>query len=449
MMKKCLSALFFLLFTAGMAYAELKLSLTDDIQMRVGGDMRARWEFFDRTVISPDGMGKNHPAYQYLRVRTRLWTAFDVAEDVTFNIRLANRVHKVSSSPANPNDQDAATWEFPDEWYLDDCNVEIRNFLMEGLSLKIGRQSLTLGNGMILSDPTPFDQGRSAFTDGVVVTYKGEKDKLTILATYDTWKDGTVFINDRNRRLRSADIFTLATYWTHTVNEAFQFDLYYFYNDADDTHPYEAERCHAPDESTSLHTFGARLFGKPAECFDYSLEAACQGGRSANGGRNEGKMVDARLNFHLPDGSLGIAPVLGLEYTHFSGDKPGSRNHEGWNPILSQCPLWTEELIPILFNGNWTNMNLFRGSFALKPMEKLRCELAVTGYYADEPNASFGTLTRTGNGNFMGLLLAATVDYACHENLSFRVQLSRFNPGDYFANGHDSIWGRFEATLRF
>ncbi|NLZ63223.1 MAG: alginate export family protein [Lentisphaerae bacterium] len=438
-----------LLLLSSLAYAEYTFALSEDLNLRLGGDIRARFEGFDRTVPFPDGRpdGKNYPPQQYLRVRTRAWMALDLADSMTLNLRLVNRIHKISSSPGDPNDAGDATWEFPDELIVDNFNLVLKNF-SEGFTLTLGRQSLGFGNGLILSEGTPFDQGRTVYMDGVSLRYKDESDCVTVFMFYDEWKDRTVFLNDQNRRLRVGDTFTAGTYWTHTFSPAWNLDLYYLFNDVDDKHPLIAERYHDADCSTSLHTAGGRLFGKPLEDWEYSLEIAKQGGRNANGGRNEGLLIDARLKYYLTE-LLPWTPSLGCNYTHYSGDKRGSKHSEGWNSLLSQAPLWQEELIPIMLNGNWTNLNIFRGDLTLNPLENLKLVLASTAYYADEPPAVVGTHVRSGNGNYMGLLLSAYASYKLNDNFNFVFQFSRFDPGDYYANGQHSNWGRFEVTMTF
>ncbi len=442
------SAGLLLTLLSGLGYAEHSIALSEDINLRLGGDIRARWEGFDRTVLAPDGMPDNYPPLQYLRVRTRAWMALDLGDSLSINLRLVNRVHKVSSSPSDPNDQDSATWEFPDEVIIENFNVVLKNFISEAFSLTLGRQNLGFANGLIISEGTPFDQGRSVYMDGASLRYKDENDTVTVFMFYDEWKDRTVFINDQNRRLRVGDTFTAGTYWTHSFSAACNFDLYYVFNDVDDKHPTVQERYHDADSSTSLHTVGGRLFGRPLEDLDYSLEIAKQGGRNASGGRNEGLLIDARLKYYL-DTAIPWEPSLGCNYTHYSGDKSGSKHSEGWNSLLSQAPLWQEELIPILTNGNWTNMNIFRGDLTVNPLPDVKLVLASTAYFADEPSAVVGTQVRSGSGNYMGLLLSACASYKFNDNFNFVCQFSRFKPGDYYANGHDSNWGRLEVTMTF
>ncbi len=433
-----------LMLVCCVAFAEYSISLSDDCNLRVGADMRTRWEFFDRTVVTPDAADKTHPANQYLRIRTRAWMAFDVGEALTLNARFANRVHFVASSSSKPNNTGAATWKFPDEVYVDALNAVYRFFDKDAeqqLTLTVGRQSFSFGNGLIISDPTPFDQGRSAYTDGLRLEYADDASKVSLFVTYDSWKDRNVFINDCNRRLRSGDVFTAGIYGTRKVSDELNFDVYYIFNDVKDRQPWEAERNHPADANASIHTFGARLFGTLCQAADYSLEAAQQGGRNAVGGANNGHLIDARVGFHLPF-LEDINPILKFEFTQFSGDKESSRRNEGKIPLPSQAPLWGDELLPIMFNGNWTNLNLYRTALETTPFTNTTVSLAATGCHTDRGTGS-------GDGRHIGTLLSAPAGYKFNSHLSFLAQLSHFVAANAFVNGHDSFWGRLEVTLSF
>ena len=430
--------------------AEFKLEMPKDDSsfcLRVGGDLRARYEGYTANVAQPDADKAGRHATEYLRVRTRVWTALDFGEDITLNLRLTNRVHKVTTSPNRKNNNGTSTWEFPDETVLDSANVVFRNLVDGRLELTIGRQDFSLGNGLIFSEGTPFDQGRTQYCDGAVAKYKDGKEEVRVFSFYDSWKDRFVGINDRNRRLRSGNIFTAGFQWTHDFCDALKGDAYYVFQDVDDKQPLEAERGHYADSSASIHTVGLRAFGKPSEWFDYSLEAAHQAGRDCDDELLDAWMADARVNFHLADESK-LKPVLTLNFTHFSGDDQDSRRNEGWIPLMSQCPLWGEELVPIMLNGYWSNINSMRCAFAISPIERLKFTVSVTEYLADEKDARI-PVQGTGDGRRFGTLLNVAASYKFTDTFSVQGQFSHFIAGNYFANGHDSNWGRLELTQVF
>ena len=282
---------------------------------------------------------------------------------------------------------------------------------------------------------------------GITLKFKTENDTVTIFTLYDEWKDRTVFINDRNRRLHSGDIFTQGVYWTHKFDPTFNVDVYYMFNDVDDKQPESAERAHFADASTSLHTAGLRFFGKYS-IIDYSLEGAHQFGRGAYGEHLDADMIDARLNIHLYDDS-DFKPILGFNYTHFSGDDPGTGRLEGWNPLMTQCPLWGEELMPIMLNGMWSNLESLRTFVSFNVINDLKFTLSATDYLADEKNSAVAGMAPTGGGDHVGLLLSAIASYKIMDNMSILGYVSHFMAGDYFANGHDSYWFRLELNVAF
>ena len=418
------------------AFAEVSLQLTDDLKLRLSGDVRARYEGFDWSVINPDVPRNGAHTNEYFRVRTRLGAALDLGEDFTINLRLANRFHYVTTSPAPDNNNGSSTWEFPDEVYLDDANVVFKNLLDGCLTLTVGRQSLMLGNGLLVSEGTPFDQGRSVYFDGVTARFKDDTETVTAFVFYDNWKDRYVFINDKNRSLRSGDTFTAGLYWTHAFCENLNLDTYYMFNDVDDRHPLFAERGYVADSSASVHTAGMRLFGSVPEWFRYSVEAANQFGRDADGAHLGGTMADARLDLLMAEQAI-LKPILGFELTHFSGDDTDGHRNRRWNPVLTQCPLWGEELLPIMLNGMWSNLNFASTRLACSPTEKSFLTLYLMDFYADERSGNVGDNACTGEGHHVGLLIGANAGYNFSKNLSCMAWISHFMPGDFYQNGHD------------
>ena len=83
------------------AYSAVSIDLGDGVALRLGGDIRLRYEGYTQSVLTPDADKAGRHATKYLRNRTRLWGSLDFGPDVTVNLRLGNRIHRVFSSP-NP-----------------------------------------------------------------------------------------------------------------------------------------------------------------------------------------------------------------------------------------------------------------------------------------------------------------------------------------------------------
>ena len=428
--------------------------LADDVSLHLGGDLRTRYETFNRAILNPDG-GMKGPAVQYLRFRTRLWTDLTLGEDVSIRLRLVNRSQYFTSNTSNPNNihRGGATWQFPDEVILDLAEIEFRRLAgIEGLSLNVGRLNFGFGNGLIFSEGTPHDQARTSYYDGARLRYKDDVDDLSILVLYNTWKDRATVLNDRNRRLRAGDIFTAGVYWTRKQSAAFNFDLYYFFDDIDDDKPNQAERRYPADMNRSLHTAGARIFGSPEslDFLEYSVEGALQLGNNADNRPHQANMLDARLLFHLPD-AVPCNSSIGLAYTHFSGDRTSTRKGEGWIPVWSACPIWAENLIPLAWNSFWSNLNMYQLDLNCKPTEALSFKLRTAACYAAHASgaAAIGSGPCTGGGNFYGLLTSLFADYKFNDHLSFSAEFSHMSMGDYYRDGHDPNWLQLQILWTF
>ena len=450
-MKRCFSLLLLLLAIGTFAGTGWDYELSDGVKLHLGLDERIRYESYSRSTLNVDG-GMKGPAIQYYRFRTRAWGALNIGEDLTLNLRMVNRSQWFTSHRGDPNNihRGGSTWDFPDETTLDLANVKWRNLGgVEGLSATLGRQGFSFGNGMIFSEGTPFDQARTSYWDGLRLRYKDDADDASLLVLYNTWKDHWPRINDRNRRLLSGDVFTSAAYWTHQVNDAFKFDLYYVYDDIDDDFPNEKETCYAADMNYSLHTVGGRLFGKPASFLEYSVEGAMQFGRNPDGRANQGKMADARLRFLLPEEWLKSS--VGLAYTHFSGDHRNTGKNEGWVPLWSACPLWGENLFPVLLNSYWSNLNFYQADFTFAPIAKMEVKLRTAAVYAVHDNAVDGPSLKgsTGGGSYIGWLNSLFVGYRLNEHLSFWGEYTCLKAGNYYRNGRNPHWIQLQVLYNF
>jgi hypothetical protein len=420
----------------------------EGIDATIGADMRIRLEGYERTVVDPEmclPTSEFGPAYEYLRVRTRLWLGVKVQDWMKFNARLVNRSQYFSSRPGENNDG-WRTWEFPDETIFDQLNLQLPNIADSDWSLTIGRQDLPLGNGMVFLEGTPYDQGRTIYFDGVSAVMKKANDTLKLFAFYNRYQDKTLpVINEQHRRLSRGDIFTAGAYWTHTFRKCLSTDLYYIFADVMDN----AATGDLGDDDAEMHTAGLRLFGAPHDQIDYSLEFARElGPRQVEAFDLSNTLIDARLTLKAPKDTK-LSPSLLLQYTFFSGDKPETEGFEGWDPMFATYPIFREELLPIMFGGRgFSNLHQGRleGRVAISKTVSVATAYAYLRADQDDLSMSGG---RGGSGSCFGQLVSAFVDYKPRPYLSFALEVAEFYPGSYFEDGDNSTWGRFQTTLTF
>jgi hypothetical protein len=439
----------------------IKIDIAEGKAFTAAFDVRVRLTSIDRNVIWPEGPPQvaavgNGPSIDWLRVRTRLSLGLDLWDGAKLNARFVNRMHNYSSHFIDENDNGAGTWQYPDEIIVDQLKLTT-GLGIEGLSATLGRQAFILGNGMVMLEGTPYDQGRTIYFDGLAIRYKNECDAIALFAFYNEAEDEFVVAGDEDRVLRRGDIFTTGIDWTHTFNNSLSSELYYIYANVDDNDTTMGMREFPANSVAELHTVGARLFGSPTENIDYSVEVAHMFGdydespvypapKVPMAADADSWMVDARLTFKALD--VWAKPSVMLQYTYFSGDDPDSDDFEGWDGLFANYPIYGEELLPILNNGNWTNLHQFRVQAKAQLHERVALTAAYAHLRADEADTAMTSGGGTGDSHF-GDLFSAFLDFTVNDYVEISLQAAFFESGDYWDTNADSEWLRMQTVFTF
>jgi len=452
-MKHTLKAIAMLavLVVAGAAQAGYVWEYAEGKECKLSGDMRLRLTHFDNDAFPGgfNGPGSEAPL-EYARLRTRIMACFALGDESSLTLRIGNRMHRVSSSANDPNNQhDSAgatgnmkpsgTWNAPDEVFIDNLYLDLANVADTGIALRIGRQDVILGSGLVLLEGTPYDQGRSIYFDGITAKYETESDTIRALALYNDYLDQSVVIGDQSRPLRRGDTSVLGLDWTHRFADDFAAELYYLFidiEDHDETTP--SGPGVAADGNAELEIVGLRLMGTLNEQVDGSIEVAQQFGKRGDmtaGADQEftGRMLDARINLKA-GGDVIFNPVLTLEYTYLSGDDRNSADeNEGWHPALAEYPIWRDELLPLKTWGNWTNWNQYRAQLGLQLSENVR----LTSSYAMILINRHTAATAAKGSKHLGNLMSAFLDWNVNKSLKVSLEASFFMSGDYMPAADD------------
>lgn len=458
-MKRFLAGIIVLVAVVGVVHAGYVWEYAEGRECKVGGDVRIRLTSFDRDV-NPDydlNGGASGGPWQYMRVRERVYGCFDITEDMLIYLRLGNRWHYYSSAPWDPNNIQDSNWNFPDEVYVDNLYLDIKNIADTDWSLRLGRQDVIVGNGMIILEGTPRDQGRSIYVDGAVAKYSTECDTVALLGLYNEYKDRAVFINDQNRQLRRGDTWVAGIDWTHQFSDRLNTELLYAHMDIDDDQN-DGETT-VSIQNAQLNVVSARVYGALTDQVSYSVEAAQEFGEVGGdyGAGNvrtmdaSGTMVDARLVMKAAEGTS-MSPTLTLQYTSFSGDDADSNDeYEGWHPLYAEYPMFRDELVPwmlMAFNGTtWTNLTQYQAKMSLNVRDAETYPVTMTLVYAALV-ADYGEVG-SGGGSAMGQLASGYLDIGVSDSLSVALEASFFFPGNYWEDGHNSEWLRFQTVYKF
>ena len=399
-----------------------------------------------------------HPS-QYFDTRLRAWLAGSSKSlGMDFRICLANRTCYYLSDWEEKNNYGTTHFCAPDSLYFHEAYVNFNKLEIEGLSLKIGRQIITLGNGLIMSDgvsslwPTYFN--------GAVLTHQTDGNTLKAIALYDYWRDPLAvnlrwdredYPSGRSRAVNPGNIATLALYDTVEINKPLNFDVYYIYNHVTADRNGRRDKKMPNDwDRLNMHTVGTRLFGDITPAWSYSAELAQQLGqweKNDDDSPMQGQMCDLRLAWKPArvfetDLLKQLNPVWSISYTNWTGDKNGTDTYEGWYSLQAYYNgLFGDELsnrggVPC--GSMWTNLQAFHTDLKFKLFQNLTITGGSTYFRANE----------FGEGRNVGVTLYGIATYQVTKRLSIKTILSHMFYGDYYGSNRNdgAFWGRIELN---
>jgi hypothetical protein len=132
-----------------------------------------------------------------------------------------------------------------------------------------------------------------------------------------------------------------------------------------------------------------------------------------------------------------------------SGDDPATGAKEGWDPLFSRWPKWSElyvySLVPEAGVATWSNLRLFEATVQGRPHARLGLRGSLSWLRAFHP-AGQGSAYGSGSGPVFapgagrGRLAELRADLDLAEGWQGHILYERLDPGTFYA-GQDS--GRF------
>ena len=426
-------------------------------KFRTGGDFRLRQEIFDDIPIKSGGYtrgGQN----DYFRLRTRLWAEWDPIENVTLRIRAVNEIRDWEK-PANfrAKNPETSTYEWPDEVVFDNLYLEARDLFHGKMDLRIGRQEMIYGKGMLILEGTPKDGSRTIYFNAVKATWKDIKDTtVDLFGIYNPPEDQWA-INPADRDLTglykgNPDMVESGggLYVKNKSIKSLPWEAYYiFKNEGAWTKGSGTNAVHIDD--ADIHTAGFRLMPQFGKSLSGNLEAAYQLGKRGNVDL-EGYGVDASLAYILPfmDDQK---PTIDAGVYYLSGDDPTTKDKdEGWNPLWARYPQ-SSELYVYAWDadapGRWSNLMMPHVGVTVTPAKWVKLTGAIAELYAVENDGP-------GDGKDRGLLMQARAEFTFGEKiwtakdkLSGHLWLDVLEPGNYYKVDDTAVFARWQLAYEF
>jgi hypothetical protein len=395
------------------------------------------------------GLGsETDPHRRFLRVRGRLWYEHRFTPGARVVAGLANETFISLEC-------ESCESEFG-EIIFENLYLELIKHTGHPVGLRIGRQDLFYGDGLLVSDGGPLDESRTIYVNGAALTSRIPLWSFDIFAAYNPKTDKYLpRINNKYRRLIEHNEF-LAGIMTRRLGAdgggtRYSLEPYYIYK----------EEIDAP-RTAKIHTIGARL-GLPIWQTRFATEVAYQTGEVPETEIPKDSPVKIpdldgpqTISAYAATVKLGMdlgEPISGnvtLGYIYLQGDERTTRNkYEGWNPVLGRWPIRSELYIYTLLMEReahpmkqgfafWQNLNAPYLDIRVGPHKRLvflgrYMNLGANESIFSDPHDE-GSLDR---GNLLVLSLA----YNPMPDWSAHLHFEAFRPGGFY----DPYFERVEA----
>jgi hypothetical protein len=393
--------------------------------LELGLEERVRTENWDNVAdFDADALASGDARHQW-RFRTRLWQRLRWRDRAEFFVQLNNESCRITT-PAT-----RFAW---DETVIENLYLDLRS---GSGSVRVGRQDIRRGDGFVLGDGGPLDGSRTAYVNAALLGATLGHSRLELMAVSDPDRDIYLPpIRVQRRAMIERDERAGGVYLTRQGGAAAGLEAYYFFKTETGDTRAATNPLRQPDRR--FHTLGARHAGQRPDGWSWTAELAVQAGRQDPDAdvRAWGTAAFVRRTVALPG-----RPALGAGFVGLSGDDASTADIEGWNPLFSRWPQFSELYIYSLAAETgpsyWTNLRMWRAelSAAPDPRLQLKATYSLLGAYHPFP----GRPPVFAGGATRGHLVGARADVKLGEQLRGHVIGEWLEPGSFYT-GIDPAW---------
>jgi hypothetical protein len=422
-----------ILLVAIMSLALVGSSFAAVENIKVSGDIYSGAVTRNLSLGSTAGTILDQEDFLFSQIRLRFDA--DLTEGVSAVVSLINE--RIWGIDDDDTDSDS-------EIDLDLAYLQLNEFLYQPLTVKIGRQNLYFGNGLIVGDP---DTNRVA-SDKVPVAIGDLSLRKSFDAIRSTLDYAPVTIDMIYAKVDegATNVRDDITLWG--ANVAYDWasfngitEGYFFATDG-------RTGTQVPENQDYTYTVGGRFQMDPNDNLTLGLEGAYQFGDANSAyGTNAADEHLSAFAVQLTNEYRFLNDYnakLGLNFTYLSGDDDDNGDYNAWDPLFEdQSPA---EIINIMFAN--TNMMYIDLSGSMMPREDVTLGLSWTWAKLAE-NLDEGdtidyrdgdaTLEIDHNDTEIGNEIDAYVCYDYTEDVQIKLTGAWFMPGDLFADANDDM----------
>ncbi len=398
------------------------------------GEPAFKWGFVERVrqeylgnVYDFDEGGDD--TWNYLRFRSQLLASWVPAGGWRIGAVLNNEHRHWFKSTRGYEDRDFEI----DEFIVENLYVSADRVGGSPFGFVAGRQNIMYGEGFLFMDGGPLDGSRTGYFNALRIKAAFSKRSVEMHILKDpSWDRYLPVINCLSKKLIEYDETGAGLYYIDDSVEGHRIEAYYFFKNE------RGDRGVLPE--SDIHTVGARMSGRYAGSLDYAAELAVQlGDRGGADRRGFGGYMHGTYSF-----PVSLKPVVRAGLIYLSGDDRATEDYEGWDPLYSRWPKWSELYIYALAaheNGVawWDNLMAPNVGFSIKPAGGFTLETSIYFMTAlvDEPEF-LSSETVFGEGYYRGTLSVVKLTWSAKKYFSGHLLWERFIPGDYYFEGSDA-----------
>ncbi len=455
-MQKRLILLFVLLGVFLAAAVSTACAQDDSIKIKTGFYERVRHEFWknnrDMENNYYDGGDRN-----FYRFKTSVWGQMDYEQAFSVYGKLTNEIKGytlLGSGNRKLYYNNHQHWD-PDEVIFDNLYVDIKKPGDMPVNFRIGRQDLIgqYGENFLICDGTPGDGSRTFYFNALKASWTMD-DTNTLDMIYINNPRDDIWLPVMNEDKTPVALTTTAEqgFVVYLKNKKFKdlaLEPYFIYKweDADYGSGLQAQK-------GKIQTIG--VFSKYNMApWTFRAQAAEQYGtyglndRQAFGGYAFAD-YDMKEKTWKPKVSGGIV--------YLSGDDKGTTDNEGWNPLFTRFPLYSEMYAQAFQyesgNSYWTNLQMYRIGVTVLPAKQTTFNLTYSFLRANRLIAPNATYDLSGVGKNRGHLLISKLDYVFNKNVTAYLLGEYFVPtrgstNFYTKDADPAIFVRTQLELKF
>lgn len=408
--------------------------------LEFGFQERVRSESWDNLVDHRSAAPDFKTQYRF---RTRAWAVVPLGEALTFAAGLVNENRKVARPDVAFNGREVIFETLYLDWRPSPA-----------WALRVGRQTLMRGDGFVLMDGGALDGSRTGYVNALDLAWTRGNATLEFLALSNPFQDrylprlnGTD--NPKERQLlNERDEAALAVYgtWKRGPHDL---QAYAFHKTERRDSRATTDPSFVPDRR--VETLGLRLAEVIGKGLAATGEFALQGGRQlGRPGTSEaptsirawGGQAQLTQTFETS-----FRPEVTFGWVGLSGDDPATPAKEGWDPLFSRWPKWSElyvySQVPEAGVATWSNLRMWEATVRAKPHAKVGLRASLFWMRAFQPVQGHGPVFAAGLGR--GRLMAVRGDVKLSERWQGHVLYERLDPGTFYSGGDAGRFFRVEA----